>query len=137
MKYFCPNCFTEVLENDKVCSHCHLNIREWEEKKTYTTRLVQALHHPLDEVRMGSIITLGNQADPHTAASLAECAYRYPTMVPQNLQIIASLLQFPASRERDEGFRLLSQHPSKVIAKQARKIFEAPEYERAETRDDP
>lgn len=68
---------------------------------------------------MGAIISLGNQAVPFTASALVECAFQFPTMVSQNLQIISSLAQFPPSRERDNALRLLSNHPSSIIAKRA------------------
>lgn len=126
MIYFCPYCFAKVLDDDQICAYCRQDIQEWEQKKTYAARLVQALRHPIDEVRMRAIISLGNQADPHTASALVECAYRFPTMVPQNLQILASLLQFPSSRERDIAFNLLSNHPSGMIAKRAIEMLDDP-----------
>lgn len=137
MMYFYPYCFARVLEDDRICPYCCQDIQEWEQKKTYATRLVQALRHPIDEVRMGAIISLGNQADPHTATALVECAYRFPTMVPQNLQILASLLQFPSSPERDIAFNLLSKHPSRMIAKRAIEMLDDPSYERANANDAP
>ncbi len=123
MEYFCPYCFESIPEASRICPCCHENVESWHEGETYAARLVRALQHPVDQVRMGAIITLGNRADPETASALVECAYRFPEMVPQNLQIIESLMQFHDARERENALEKLSRHPSHPVAERAREAL--------------
>lgn len=131
MEYFCPYCFANVESGDVLCPSCGRDIHAWEETRPYVARLVQALKHPIDEVRMGTIITLGNQADPQTAAAMVECAYRFPTMMTQNLEIIRALQRFPVCLERDIALELIGQHPSQPVAQRARDLLADPGYQRA------
>ena len=78
---------------------------------------------------MGAIITLGNRADPRSAEALVECAYRFPGLVPQNLQIIECLMQLPNSRERKIALEKLGRHPSHPVAERAREALVRPSRE--------
>lgn len=119
MEHFCPFCFAKIPATIRICPCCRQDIEDWEDDQSYAARLIRALQHPVDQVRMGAIITLGNRADPETAEALVECAYRFPALVPQNLQIIESLLQLPDSRERKNALEKLSRHPSHPVAERA------------------
>lgn len=90
----------------------------------YTTKLLGALSHPEEQVRMGSIIALGKRKVPTTAVPLAQCAVNFPTQITQNIQIIECLKDFPHSHERSQALHLLCQHRSKPIAKQAKRVLQ-------------
>jgi len=42
--YFCPLCWLEVSEDEKICPHCGRNIEEWDER-SYTEKLISSLNH--------------------------------------------------------------------------------------------
>lgn len=123
MEYFCPNCFTSIPAASRICPCCRQDMEEWQDDQSYAARLIRALQHPVDQVRMGAIITLGNRADPEAAEALVECAYRFPALVPQNMQIVESLVQLPDSRERKNALETLSRHPSHPVAERAREVL--------------
>ena len=120
MDYFCPHCFESIPATSRTCPCCHQDVQDWQADQTYAARLVRALQHPVDQVRMGAIITLGNRADLKTASALVKCAYRFPALVPQNLQIIESLMQLPDSSARKSALEALSHHPSHPVGERAR-----------------
>lgn len=123
MEYFCPYCFAGIPETSRICPRCQEDVQDWHGGQDYAARLVRALQHPVDQVRMGAIITLGNRADPETASALIECAYRFPGLVPQNLQIIESLLQLAEPSVRYEALEKLIDHPSHPVAERARAVL--------------
>lgn len=67
---------------------------------SYTQKLLEALYHPVEQVRMGSIISLGNRQDETTAVALAKCAHFFPMQITQNLQILSCIADFPQSAQR-------------------------------------
>ena len=48
---FCPNCYACIPIDAAICPHCHTSLSDWQEK-TYADCLIDALQHPLSEVRM-------------------------------------------------------------------------------------
>lgn len=114
VQYYCPDCFGIVDPGAVHCLHCGVDLRSARERP-YAERLIQALRHPLSEVRMGSILSLGNRREIRAAVPLARCALAHPTDLVQALEIVRSLQKLPAGRERDEAFRLLATHPARSI----------------------
>jgi HEAT repeat protein len=44
--FFCPNCWKEVNEADKVCPHCGVDIPGVLDQRDYVAKLIAALSHP-------------------------------------------------------------------------------------------
>lgn len=43
MRYFCPNCWEEVLKDTKICPYCKTDIEKMEADSTYLDKLINAL----------------------------------------------------------------------------------------------
>jgi HEAT repeat protein len=56
--FYCPNCWAEVSEQAKTCSHCHENISERISQTNYVHKLIAALRHkePTTPVRAAWIL---------------------------------------------------------------------------------
>ncbi len=117
MQYYCPACFAEIsfADRDKTCTVCGTVAAEWERTHSYTERLFYALTHPLSEVRMAAIISLGNRREPLAAVPLAECALAHPIDVVQALEIVRSVRKLPVGPERATALTLLAQHPARAV----------------------
>ena len=71
---FCPNCYARIPIDAAICPHCHTSLRDWQEK-TYADCLIDALQHPLSEVRMRAIIALGWRGEGAWPKSLSSTAH--------------------------------------------------------------
>jgi len=87
----------------------------WKEDASYEERLIHALRHPLSEVRMGAIISLGNRKGEEAAVPLATCALEHPHDIVQNLEIVRSLEKIPDCAQRRSAVQLLKSHPSHMV----------------------
>lgn len=58
MTFFCPECWKEIEEKDRKCSHCGADITE-HEKKGFEEKLINALKHPERETVQRAVWILG------------------------------------------------------------------------------
>jgi predicted RNA-binding protein with PUA-like domain len=117
--FYCPNCFAGISASVKVCPVCSIDIKQWEKEHSYFDRLVHSLKHPNPEARMGCILTLGNQRNLKAAIPLAECALLHPVDVWQDMEIIRSLKKLPICPETKTAYKMLLEHPARVIREEA------------------
>lgn len=115
--FFCPNCFEDIGPDAEICQSCHISVKEWMARKSYTERLVHALNHPIAEVRMGAIISLGKLKEVKAAIPLAQCAFEHPIDVVQGLEITRALRQMDVVCEVEQALEMLSKHPARAIRK--------------------
>jgi hypothetical protein len=127
VQFFCPNCFHEVGSPQGKCPACGVDMETWQQPYSYTERLIHALNHPISEVRMGAIISLGHQKAVLAAVPLAQCALQHVKDVVQGLEIVRSLSKLPNSPEQNEALTMLKQHPSRVIQEAVRAIETSPD----------
>jgi hypothetical protein len=120
---FCPNCFEDIGPDAEICESCSINVKKWMAQKSYTERLIHALKHPIAEVRMGAIISLGKLKEVKAAVPLAQCAFTHPIDVIQGQEIIRALEQMDFEREVEQALELLSKHPAKAIQGKVLKIL--------------
>lgn len=73
---FCPCCYAQIPASQTVCEACHADLRSWN-AQSYAERLIQALGHPLADVRMRAIIALGWRREKSAERALVECALRH------------------------------------------------------------
>jgi hypothetical protein len=114
---FCPNCFEDIGPDAEICESCSINVKEWMVQKSYTARLIHALNHPIAEVRMGAIISLGKLKEVKAAVPLAQCALGHPMDVVQGQEIIRALKQMDFGLEVATSLEMLARHPARVIRK--------------------
>ena len=120
---YCPVCFNEVLQEDRICPFCKIDIPMWSRSMPYTSRLIRALNNPHSEVRMGAILSLGKRGDIEAARPLADCALRWPTDVVQGLEIVRAIALLPLSPERKGALDRLLFHPSRPVKSAAEKTL--------------
>lgn len=112
---FCPNCFEDIGPDAEICKSCSINVKKWMAQKSYTERLIHALKHPIAEVRMGAIISLGKLKEVKAAVPLAQCAFTHPIDVIQGQEIIRALKQMDFENEVKQALKMLSKHPARAI----------------------
>lgn len=126
MQCYCPVCFAEIdpEEQHDPCRVCGAVPAVWQ-RRPYTERLIHALRHPVSEVRMGAIISLGNRREPQAAVPLAECALAHPVDVVQALAIVEAIHNIQPSPERDRALTLLADHPARAVRRAVVRALEA------------
>ncbi len=122
IQFFCPRCFAKVLSPQSPCPVCGVESADWINSHTYPRRLIQALDHPIAEVRMAAVISLGNQGDPGACGPLARCALTHPTDLELAREVTKSLAKLPFGPERDQAIALLQTHPAKAVRDAAARI---------------
>lgn len=116
---FCPNCYARIPLDAGICPHCRTSLRDWQEK-TYVERLIEALGHPLSEVRMRAIIALGWRGECAAQKRLVSCALRHPIDVIEGLEIVNSLCLIWGNGSDDTALRILSlRHPARAVRAKA------------------
>lgn len=116
---FCPHCFHRIPGDTEHCPDCGVVFGD-EERRTFSARLIDALHHPLSEVRMRVIIALGWRRQRDAADALVACALRNPLDVTEGLRIVESLRQMFEGEAGNPGLDcLIARHPSAIIREAA------------------
>ncbi|MHB1566321.1 MAG: HEAT repeat domain-containing protein [Acidiferrobacter sp.] len=114
-KFYCPNCFSLIPATAEICPVCG-ECREHFRSQGYREKLLHALEHPLDDVRMRAIIALGLRREAGTATSLADCALHHPTDVVGGREIVRALKNFGVSAEAQHALeRLAREHAAHAV----------------------
>ena len=93
--------------------------------QTYREKLLHALKHPLDDVRLRAIIALGWRREEGTATDLADCALRHPLDIVGGMEIVRALNNFGLSAEARHALeRLARDHPAHAIRAAAAEAWE-------------
>jgi HEAT repeat protein len=71
MIFYCPNCWTHVKEDEKVCHECKANI-ELLDHRNYFEKLVNALKHSERTTRIRAAYILGELRDRRAIKPFAE-----------------------------------------------------------------
>ena len=71
MIFYCPNCWTPVKEDEKVCPECTANIEPLDHR-SYFEKLVNALNHSERTTRIRAAYILGDLGDPRAIKPFAE-----------------------------------------------------------------
>ena len=70
--FFCPNCWMEVEESDKICPRCGTNIEKWRARHDYSERLIAALRHPEPSTPVRVAWVLGERKEERAVEPLTE-----------------------------------------------------------------
>jgi HEAT repeat protein len=131
---FCPKCYRQIPVDAEVCPYCRTSLYEWA-KKTYSQRLIDALGHPLDDVRMRAIIALGLRGEKVAEQPLIDCALRHQIDILEGLEIVNSLRLIRDKGSDDTALRTLSvRHPARAVrAAAAESLSKAPSWQKRDT----
>lgn len=117
---FCPRCYASIPVSADTCKFCGADLEEWR-AQDYADRLIHALGHPLDDVRMRAIIALAWRREEKAERALVECALRHPLDVVEGLEIVESLRLIGETVGQSDGLRSLARdHPAKPVREAAR-----------------
>ena len=119
---YCPNCFAMIPAGVPVCPVCSAAISDMSDRD-FREKLLHALQHPLDDVRMRAIIALGLRGEEGAAMPLAECVLRHPTNIEEGLEVVARLSDFPPSPDVLLALRMLSNHKAHAVREAATKAM--------------
>jgi len=109
----CPRCYDLIDAAAAVCPRCGADL-EALSTRDYGNKLLDALHHPLSEVRMRAVIALGWRGDPAAAAGLEQLALRHPVDVIEGLAVVDSLARLGAAGQASLG-ALAAGHPAHAV----------------------
>ena len=119
----CPACYRLIPAEAQACPACPACGADLTalSARNYRDKLVGALNHPLDDVRLRAILALGLRGQEDAAEALVDCALRHPIDVVEGLAVVGALARLgPAGRpallklaERDPA------HAVRVAARQA------------------
>lgn len=125
----CPACFRLISTTASVCPDCGADIDALS-VRDYRDKLLAALAHPLDDVRMRAILALGWRGEPDTADALADCALRHPMDVVEGLAVVDALTRL-GKPGRDAMARLAESRPAHAVREAARRALKAPPIQEA------
>ena len=121
---FCMHCFALLPAGTKVCPVCGRKTDDADDGD-YQERLVNALHHPLADVRMRAIIVIGLRHDKVAADALVACALRNPADVVEGMQIVEALKIIDDGKPRMSAFHYLhARHPAGAIKQAAQTVLD-------------
>lgn len=69
--YFCPFCWNEIKETDKVCPYCHSELAGYH-SRNFEEKLINALNHPERETARRAAYILGRLKSANAVKKLAE-----------------------------------------------------------------
>lgn len=101
-----------------VCPHCGADLAALS-ARSYRDKLVAALGHPLDGVRLRAILALGLRGEADAADALAECALRHPVDVVEGLAVVGSLVRL-GTAGRAALLKLAERDPAHAVRQAAR-----------------
>lgn len=121
--HYCPNCFTEIPPGTEYCPHCGTRLADWKNTLNYQERLIHALGHPLSDVRMRAIISLGNRGEESAITPLLACAFRHPSDVVEGLEIVNALRKLPGDPRHRALEQLAATHPAHAVRERAQAML--------------
>lgn len=120
---FCLFCYEMMAADAERCPHCGGVPADFA-RRPYPERLITALNHPLDDVRMRAIFALGKRRQGEAAVPLLDCALRWPTDVPQGIAIAQALTWISRrSRDWEPLRRLAAEHGSLMVRRAAERCL--------------
>ena len=126
---YCPNCFAMIPADASVCTFCSADIGEIS-GRDFRDKLLHTLEHPLDDMRMRAIISLGLRGEAGTALPMAECALRHPLNIEEGLEVIERLRHFAPSPEVFSSLQMLLKHEAHAVREAAARaiLFASAQY---------
>lgn len=118
----CPVCYRSLPVEASTCPYCGADLSA-QTARSYRDKLVAALSHPLDDVRMRAILALGLRGQEDAVEALVDCALRHPIDVVEGLAVVGALAQLgPAGRPA--LLKLAEHDPAHAVRVAARQAAE-------------
>jgi hypothetical protein len=122
---YCLNCFSLIPTEAEACPKCGANISSLSEQD-FGEKLLHALDHPSDDVRMRVIAILVQRHEEGTALKLAECALRHPMSYEEAIEIVNALKDFQAFPDGRRALEMLAKdHLAHAVRVAAQEILNA------------
>lgn len=121
----CPACFRTIPADARACPACGADLGLLS-ARDYRVKLLAALNHPLDDVRMRAILALGLRGEENAAQALADCALRHPIDVVEGLAVVGALTRLGAAGR--DALRTLARRDTAHAVREAarRAVDDAP-----------
>ena len=112
---YCLNCFSLIPADAEICPVCGANITSLSAQE-FKEKLLHALDHPLDDVRMRVIAILVQRHEEGIALALAGCALRHPMSYDEAIEIVHALQDSQAFPDGRHALELLAKdHPAHTV----------------------
>ena len=122
---YCLNCFSLIPAEAETCPVCGENITSLSAQE-FREKLLHALDHPSDDVRMRVITILAQRHEEGIALKLAECALRHPMSYDEAIEVVHSLKDFQAFPDGRRALELLAKdHPAHAVRVAAQEALNA------------
>jgi hypothetical protein len=119
--YFCPACWSVISEKDKLCPNCGYDLTDFH-NMPYEYKLLMGLEHPVVEMRINVIHTVGMKNLISALPQLEHMANKESN--PMLLMAIVDALGRMSHPEAIELLRKLSNHTYPVIRSRARYMLD-------------
>jgi hypothetical protein len=122
-EHYCQNCFALIAAKIDICPLCGGSVTMLS-AQAYREKLLHALMHPLDDVRIRAIIVLGLRRETAADMPLAECALQHPLNIEEGIEVVNALAYIYFSSGQLSALELLAeQHPAHAVQVAARRIL--------------
>jgi HEAT repeat protein len=119
--YFCPFCWNEIKETDKVCPYCHSELSGYY-NKNFEEKLINALNHPERETARRAAYILGRLKSANAVKKLVEL-FGLTTDPYIKMEILEALYNI-GTDEADAFVRKAAGSDVAVIRRKARELLE-------------
>ena len=116
MIFFCPNCWSRVKEDEKICRECQADIESLDHL-SYFEKLVNALNHSVRTTRIRAAYILGELRDKRAIAPLLDVIDKTDDLF--LIEGIALALGKVDGREVVPTLIQLMEHPSFLVRRAA------------------
>ena len=119
MIFYCPNCWSRVKEDEKICHECGTDIEPLD-RRSYFEKLVNALNHSERTTRIRAAYILGELGDRRAIKSFAEVVNK-----PRGIEDVFSTEMIAIALGKVDGEETLSilirlmDHPSFLVRRAA------------------
>ncbi len=119
--YFCPFCWNEIKETDKVCPYCHSDLSSYH-GKSFEEKLINALNHPERETARRAAYILGRLKNASAVKKLVELFEK--TTDPYIKMEILEALHYIGTEEAAVFIRKSAGSGMSVIRRKAEELLE-------------
>ncbi len=113
LTYYCPNCWTIVKKDQRVCPNCGFVLDQFE-KQTFEDKLLAALYHTVPERRIMAAQILGNRGSQKAVAEFRKIieSNEEDYFFLRAVLLAVSKINHP---DRDSILQIAAHHPSELV----------------------